>query len=269
MKRVAMGVAVLSISLGPALAQVPVNDAQVTTKETQTARCMLKARQYKKATLDPTQKVRGSVATAGSGGAVAAVGTSSVMGPTGAAGAATVAGIDFGALMSLGGGAATSVGVVNQVLQGVAAVAPAMQSNQSALEGVGQQIGSVDGVHGAWDQNAGARVNTGAAWGQAVQVGTTTMQLRNDALMRDLSEASATAKVMTFDAGEIRLVDDGGTIADNSVARAPVVASTGAVFTELKAEQAAARPDAGVDELWKGTDTPSDIAAALANHGAY
>ncbi|WP_404294147.1 hypothetical protein ACD578_28400 (plasmid) [Microvirga sp. RSM25] len=207
MRKVALSLLGALVTTG-ALAQVPVNDAARLKEEDKTARCMLRSRTYKDNTLKPTEGVKGSVVAPQSGGTSMNAGTSYVIGPGQVSG--VVNGVDVGAL--IGG----TLGVINAVqgknyaamAQSIGALAAVIEANMQGLNQGKAQIGSVQSLQGAWDQNSQARIGMVGVWGQAIQAGSIRLQYENDKLLRLLDEASQRQKALSFDPSTVRLVDD-------------------------------------------------------------
>ncbi|SDR63427.1 hypothetical protein SAMN05519103_08602 [Rhizobiales bacterium GAS113] len=209
----------------PALAQVPVKDTQREGKETSIARCVAKSQQLKQEEMSPRQGVTKSVRAPGSGGGASAVGNVPVLGSSvsQASPPASVAGVNLEGITSapqiagvptnviattaslLGNG---RVATAAQVVGALGAMAGALSSNASGLNGVGAQIGAVNGIQGAWDQNSSGRLAGAAVWGQGIQAGTLTLQMLNERMLRKLAEQSESAKLMQYEASRARLVDD-------------------------------------------------------------
>jgi hypothetical protein len=242
--RVATTVVLVGLSL-PAAAQVPVNDSDRTTTETETRTCMQRARSYKQQTESPTTGIHGSVATpggtstAGSAGSAQQAGNSNLVG--GALTGTTVGGIDITGLLAVGGSvAALKSNNAGQVVNAMAAVSAALGANSGNLNLQGQGIGTVDTMQGAFDQNSAARLSGASLWGQAVQTGTTTLQLRNQQLQDQNAAASASAAVMEYDASKARLVDDDTSLSDNASKTATSPTTLDEIQAALAKAQAAA-----------------------------
>jgi hypothetical protein len=207
MNRIALSLLGALLTTG-AVAQVPVNDAARLKEEDKTARCMLRSRTYKDNTLKPTEGVKGSVVAPKAGGASMNAGTSYVIGPGQSSG--VVNGVDVGVLV---GG---TLGVINAVqgknyaamAQSIGALAAVIEANMQGLNQGKSQIGSVQSLQGAWDQNSQARVGTVGIWGQAIQAGSMRLQYQNDRLIRMLDEASNRQKMLTYDRSKARLVEE-------------------------------------------------------------
>jgi hypothetical protein len=207
MRKVALPLLGALVTTG-ALAQVPVNDAARLKEEDKTARCMLRSRTYKDNTLKPTEGVKESVVAPKAGGASMNAGVSNVITPGPTTG--IVNGVDVGAL--IGG----TLGVINAVqgknyaamAQSIGALAAVIEANMQGLNQGKAQIGSVQSLQGAWDQNSQARVGTVGIWGQAIQAGSMRLQFENDKLIRMLDEASNRQKMLTYDRSKARLVEE-------------------------------------------------------------
>jgi hypothetical protein len=191
-----------------ALAQVPTNDAARLKEEDKTARCMLRSRTYKDNTLKPSEGVKGSVVAPQSGGTSMNAGTSYVIGPGQSSG--IVHGVDVGALID------GTLGVINAVqgknyaamAQSIGALAAVIEANMQGLNQGKAQIGSVQSLQGAWDQNSQARIGTVGVWGQAIQAGSIRLRYENDKLIRMLDEGSNRQKMLTYDRTKARLVEE-------------------------------------------------------------
>lgn len=237
----------------PALAQVPTNDADRTGKETNTQVCMERARTYKKRTEAPTTGVKGSFADQGGGGSLSQAGSANLMG--GALGGTNVGGLDLSGIMAVVGGvAALKSKNAGNVINALSAVSGAIQQNKTDLAGQGQAIGSVDSIQGAFDQNSSGRLSEAGIWGQAVQSGTTRLQMQNQQLLDQTAAASATANIMDYDKSKVRLVDDGKITSDNSQTPSTDTTSLDAIQKELARLQEEARKKA----LTNPTSTPNE-----------
>jgi hypothetical protein len=191
-----------------ALAQVPTNDAARLKEEDKTARCMLRSRTYKDNTVKPTEGVKESIVAPKAGGASMNAGVSNVL--TAAPTAGVVNGVDVGALV---GGTLGVIGAIQgknyaAMAQSIGALAAVIEANMQGLNQGKAQIGSVQSLQGAWDQNSQARVGTVGIWGQAIQAGSIRLQYENDKLIRQLEAASQQQKVLTYNPATVRLVDD-------------------------------------------------------------
>jgi hypothetical protein len=121
-----------------------------------------------------------------------------------------VNGVDVGALV---GGA---LGVINAVqgknyaamAQSIGALSAVIEANMQGLNQGQAQIGAVESLQGAWDQNSQARIGTVGIWGQAIQAGSIRLQYENDKLIRMLAEASNRQKILTYDRTKARLVEE-------------------------------------------------------------
>ncbi|SDR63677.1 hypothetical protein SAMN05519103_08902 [Rhizobiales bacterium GAS113] len=224
--RTIVAAAAFGFVVSPALAQVPVQDTKREGKETSIARCVAKSQQLKQEEMSPRQGVTKSVQAPGSGGGASTVGNAPVLGssansaspPTSVAGvnlegitsAPQIAGAPTNAIAATATVLGNSrIATAAQVVGALGAMAGALSSNSSGLNGVGALIGSVNGVQGAWDQNSSGRLAGTAVWGQGIQAGTLTLQMLNDRMLRKLAEQSEAAKLMQYDASRARLVDGG------------------------------------------------------------
>ncbi|MBA8904149.1 hypothetical protein [Phyllobacterium sp. P30BS-XVII] len=237
----------------PSMAQVPTNDADRTRKETNTQVCMERARTYKKRTEAPTTGVKGSFADQGGGGSLSQSGGGDIMG--GAFGGTTVGGVDLGSIM----GVASSIAALKSknagnVINALSAVSGAIQQNKTDLEGQGQAIGSVNSIQGAFDQNSSGRLSEAGIWGQAVQSGTTRLQMQNQQLLDQTAAASATSNIMAYDKSKVRLVDDDKVKSDNSQTPSTDNTSLDAIQKELARLQEEARKNA----LTNPNSTPNE-----------
>lgn len=241
-----------------ALAQVPVADTAREAKETQTAGCVARAAISKGATLPPVQGVKGSLVAPSPAAGSAQVGATSLtgLGSTGAASTglgsfsgSTVGGVDFGNLTSTATSAASpsapslgpsSVATVGQAVNSLSGLTSALQSNGPSLLAAGAAIGSLNAAQAAWSQNTSARISGVSIWGQAVQVGSIALQLRNLMLLQQAARASGQVQVMTYNAATAVLVGGAPTIANNSVVSPVQSPSYAAVAAALSAAQKAA-----------------------------
>lgn len=235
----------------PAMAQVPVNDSERTKREIETRTCMERARTYKQRAEAPTKGVQGSVAhpggtstaggtsTVSGAGALAQAGGGNVMG--GALSGTSIGGVDLSGIMAIAGGvAALKSNTAGQAINAMSAVSAAIAGNRNSLTTQGQAIGSVNTVHGAFDQNTSGRLSEASVWGQAVQSGTTTLQLRNQQLLDQSAAASATSNIMDYDKSKARLVDHGKVKSDNTDSSATDTTNLNAIRQELARLQAEA-----------------------------
>jgi hypothetical protein len=283
MKRNAAALA-LSIALcSSAVAQVPVADTAREAKETQTAGCMARAAVSKGATTQPTQGVKGSMVAPSAAAPSAQVGDASVTGlASSGAGAtntglgsfsgSTVSGVDFSKLTtpSINGAAAapalgpSSVATIGQTVNGLSSLTSALQSNGPSLASAGAAIGTLSAAQAAWSQNTSARIGGVSIWGQAIQVASLTLQLRNLMLLQQAARASGQAQVMTYNAAAAILVGGAPAIADNSITTPAQLPPYTAVAAALSAaQQAAAAAKAPAPPLWPGVTSPQqDLAAA-------
>jgi hypothetical protein len=83
-----------------------------------------------------------------------------------------------------------------------------IEANMQGLNQGQAQIGAVESLQGAWDQNSQARIGTVGIWGQAIQAGSIRLQYENDKLIRMLAEASNRQKILTYDRTKARLVEE-------------------------------------------------------------
>lgn len=227
-----------SLAGNSAIAQVPVNDAERTIKETETRTCIQRARTYKQRAEAPTNGIRGSVAGAGESGGQRAGGVS-IGG--GAFSGTTIGGIDLSALMMVAGAAsALKAKNAGEVFNAIAATQAAIQSNQALIAGQGSQIGSATSIQGAFDQNSGTRLSGSSLWGQAVEGGNTTVKIRNQQLMDEAAAQSRAARIWGKGgaANENRI--DPATIPDNAAAIPMQPSTAGQVAADLKKAQAEA-----------------------------
>jgi hypothetical protein len=229
----------------PAMAQVPVNDGERTKTEAETRTCMERARTYKQRAEAPTKGVHASVAhpggtsTASGARALAQAGGGNVMG--GALSGTSVGGVDLSGIMAIAGGvAALKSNNAGQATNAMSAVSAAIVANKNSLATQGQAIGSVNSIQGAFDQNSSVRLSEASVWGQAVQSGTTTLQLRNQQLLDQTAAASATSNIMDYDKSKARLVDDDKVKSDNTESGATDTTNLDAIQQQLAKLQAEA-----------------------------
>jgi hypothetical protein len=235
----------------PAMAQVPVNDGERTKTETETRTCMERARTYKQRAEAPTKGVHASVANPGgtstAGGTSAASGAGSlaqagggnVMG--GALSGTSIGGVDLSGIMAIAGGvAALKSNNAGQAVNAMSAVSAAIAANKHSLVTQSQAIGSVNSIQGAFDQNSSGRLSEASVWGQAMQSGATTLQLRNQQLLDQTAAASATSNIMDYDKSNARLVDDDKVKSDNTESGATDTTNLDAIQQELARLQAEA-----------------------------
>jgi hypothetical protein len=217
LKAGAMGLATTLLLAGSAFAQVPVADSLREAKETATASCMTAAQQFNTQTVAPTKGTQGSVVAPGAATAAptAAVGTADLTGGAGTPAAVSslspgvaspgsVGSINFAPLVNsvgpvFGGaqGGAFNIGTAIQALGAVSAVATGLQANKSALTAASQAVGTLNPLHGAWDQNSAGRLAGISVWNQAAQAAGVTVQLRNQILLSRIMAASAAANFMS------------------------------------------------------------------------
>lgn len=227
----------------PAIAQVPTNDADRTGKESSTQVCMERARTYKQRTEAPTNVVRGSFADQGGGGSLTQSGGGNIMG--GALSGTSVVGVDLSGIMGVVGGIASLKSKnAGQVLNALTAVSAAIEQTKSGLAGQGQAIGSVNSIQGAFEQNSSGRLSEAAIWGQAVQSGSTRLQLQNQQLLDQSAADSAAARIMEYDKAKAKLVDDGKFKSDNREMPSTDTTSLDAIQKELARLQEEARKNA-------------------------
>jgi hypothetical protein len=248
MKSMLCAIPLFALLASSALAQVPVADVAREAKETQTAGCVARAATSKGATLQPAQGVKGSMIAPSVAGPSAQVGASNVTGLGSIAGSA-VGDADFGnfisasilatKMLSASSLAPSSAATVRQVVNGLSAVTSAVQTNGPSLLGASATIGSVATAQAAWSQNTGARIGAASIWGQAIQVGSLSLQLRNLMLLQQAAKASGQAQVMTYDAAAAVLVGGAPTVADNSVTTPLQSPNYAAVAEALSAGQKA------------------------------
>ena len=229
----------------PAMAQVPVNDSERTKREAETRTCMERARTYKQRAEAPTKDVQGSVAhpggtsTASGAGSLAQAGGGNVMG--GALSGTSVGGVDLAGIMAVAGGvAALKSENAGQAVNAMSAVSAAIAANKNGLATQGQANGSVNSIQGAFDQNSSDRLSEASVWGQAVQSGTTTLQLRNQQLLDQTVAASATSNIMDYDKLKARLIDGDKVKSDNTESGATDTTNFDAIRQELARLQAEA-----------------------------
>ena len=201
--RAALAVAVVLLAGCDALAQVPVADGKRLGTESDTARCMLRARQFKSDSLKPAQGIKGSVATPSGAAAGQGAGLSPLTG-AGATGA-VAGGLDFGSIAKAAG-LGPSVASAVQSAAAIAGASGAMGANGQSFSASGAGVGSAGPLQGSWDQNSMAKVSTGGVWNQAVQTGSTRLQLRTGALMRAVKVQSNASGVLEYDPATAVLV---------------------------------------------------------------
>lgn len=198
-------VACVSIAL-PAQAEVPVNDASRTTKETNTAACMQRARTYKQATVSPSRGVTSSFSTQGDLAGVGPVNGATVSGSP--LSGTTIGNSDLAILLAAGQGvAALKTKNAGQVVNALAAVAAAIKANGTTLTGQEQKIGTANSLQGALDQNSAVRLSGAQIWNQAIGAVNTTVQMRNQRLIDAAAAESAATRVMTYDPAKASFVN--------------------------------------------------------------
>ncbi|MGN8119168.1 hypothetical protein [Labrys sp. 22185] len=226
MKSLFLAAALMLGFLCPALAQVPVSDAKRLSDETGIANCMAKARAATDSTVQPEQQIHGSVSTPGNAGQSGQVGSANVTGSAGGSytipavgnigNNGVVNGIDFGSVLQVAGSIESLKGRnVVQAVAAAAAIASALQQNNSNWQASSSAIGSANGIQAAFDQNSGTRVGTGAAWNQAVQTGNGWLALQNQRLMDQTAASAAQAQVMTYDQAKAGFVAPKSSAPDN------------------------------------------------------
>lgn len=163
----------------------------------------------------------------------------------GALGGTNVGGVDLAGILAVVGGAASlKSNNAGQVINALSAVSAAIEQNKTGLVRQGQAIGSVNSIQGAFDQNSSGRLSEAGVWGQAVQSGTTRLQMQNQQLLDQTAAASATANIMDYDKSKVRLVDDGKINSDNTESVSTDTTSLDAIQKELARLQAEARKNA-------------------------
>ena len=195
-----------AVGTGMAAAQVPVGDVAREGKETAIANCVTKYKDSKAKTLQPAQGIKGSMAAPTDGGAAAGVGDAGLMGSASTATIGSLGGVNLGSLSGAPPITSDFMGMLSQTLGGLAAVSGGVQSNKSGLQTAVAIIGTLSALDNGWRQNSGARLGSAAVWGQAIQLGTTLLQLRQNELLRQAAGASAASQVMTYDPTKARLV---------------------------------------------------------------
>ncbi|MDP9573835.1 UNVERIFIED_ORG: stage V sporulation protein SpoVS [Agrobacterium larrymoorei] len=199
-------VTLLSLAATPAFAQVPVNDAERTGTETNTAVCMRRARTFKQSTVSPTRDIHGSVTGSNDTGGMRAVAGGTVVGAP--LSGSTISGNDFAVLMAV---ASTVQAIksknVGQAISALAAVASAISANGQTLSAQSQTIGQANTLKGAFEQNGITRLTNAQIWNQAIQAISTTVQLRNQRLLDMSAAASATAKTGAYDPSKTMLTE--------------------------------------------------------------
>jgi hypothetical protein len=115
----------------------------------------------------------------------------------------------------------------------------------------------------AWTQNTSARIGGVSIWGQAVQVASLTLQLRNLILLQQATRASGQAQVMTYNPAMAVLVGGAKMVADNSVAAPVQLPTYSAIVSALSvAQNAAAIASAPSGPLWPGLASSQQNSAA-------
>jgi hypothetical protein len=239
---------------------VPVADTAREVKETQTAGCTVRAAASKGATLQPAQGIKGSLVAPSPAASSAEVGATSVtgLGSTGVGvpstglgsfSGTTVGGVNLSNLASspTGAGATSppslgpsSVATLGQIVNGLSGLGSALQSNGPTLLAAGAAIGSLSAAQAAWSQNTSARIGGVSIWGQAIQVGSLALQLRNLMLLQQTARASGQAEVMTYNGAAAVLVGGAPAVSENSIITAVQSPTYAAVAAALSASQRAA-----------------------------
>ncbi|GAJ96134.1 hypothetical protein [Rhizobium rhizogenes] len=192
-------------AISPALAQVPVNDAARTTKETNTAACMQRARTFKQSSVTPSRGVTTSVTSKGDLAGIKQVSGAGISGSPFSG--TSIANSDLSILLAVGQSVqALKTKNTGQVVSALAAVAAAISANTSTLKNQATAIGTANSLQGAFDQNTAARLSGAQIWNQTIQAVTTTVQLRNQRLVDQAAAESAATKVMTYDPGSVSFV---------------------------------------------------------------
>lgn len=192
-------------AISPALAQVPVNDAARTTKETNTAACMQRARTFKQSSVTPSRGVTTSVTSKGDLAGMQQVNGVVISGST--LSGTSIANSDLSILLAVGQSVqALKTKNAGQVVSALAAVAAAISANTSTLKNQATMIGTANSLQGAFDQNTAARLSGAQIWNQTIQAVTTTTQIRNQRLVDQAAAESAATKVMTYDPGSVSFV---------------------------------------------------------------
>jgi len=180
---------------GPAIAQVPTNDAERTGTETRTKVCMKRARTFKQAAVSPTQGVHSSVTLKNDLAGMGGVSGQSVLG--GALSGTSIAGHDFRILMHVANGIeAMRTKNVGQAVSSLAAVASAIEANTTTLGQQSAAIGMSTTQQGAFDQNTMARLSMAQVWNQALQAITSRNAMRNQKLLDQAAAESALSDFM-------------------------------------------------------------------------
>ncbi|SCB40506.1 hypothetical protein [Rhizobium hainanense] len=190
-----------------AQAEVPVNDASRTTKETNIAACMQRARTYKQSTVAPSRGVTTSLSTQGDLAGVGQVNGASVSGSP--LSGTTIGNSDLAILLAVGQGVtALKTKNAGQVVNALAAVAAAISSNASTLKSQQNAIGTANSLQGAMDQNSAVRLSGAQIWNQAIGAVNTTVQMRNQRLIDAAAAESAATRVMTYNPAKASFVND-------------------------------------------------------------
>ncbi len=189
-----------------AQAEVPVNDAARTSKETNTAVCMQRARTYKQSTVAPSRGVTTSFSTQRDLAGVGQVSGASVSGSP--LSGTTIGNSDLAILLAARGIASLKTKNAGQVFNALAAVAAAISSNASTLKRQQNAIGASSSLQGAFDQNSAVRLSGTQIWNQAIGAVNTTVQLRNQRLIDAAAAESAATRIMTYDPAKASFVND-------------------------------------------------------------
>ncbi|OLP59653.1 hypothetical protein BJF93_11335 [Xaviernesmea oryzae] len=196
----------VSLSFIPSnsFAQVPVNDAQRTEKETSTAVCMKRARTFKQSALSPTRNIHASMTVGNDTGGIRAVSGADLLGVP--LSGSSVGGHDFAVLLQIANTVqAIKTKNVGQAVNALAAIAATIAQNASSLSQQSNTIGTAASIKGAFEQNAITRLSNAQLWNQATEATSMTTLLRNQRLLDLATTASATAKAATYDLSRMTL----------------------------------------------------------------
>lgn len=186
---------VATVHSRPALAQVPVNDAERTDTETRTKVCMQRARTFKQASVSPNRGIHGSVTTTKDLAGMLGVSGQSVLGAT--LNGTSIAGNDFQILMAVVSSIqAMKTKNVGQAINSLAAVAAAIEANTTTLKSQSAAIGTASTQQGAFDQNTMARLSAAQVWNEAIQAVTSRNTMRNQKLLDEAAAESALSNFM-------------------------------------------------------------------------
>ncbi|UXS05632.1 hypothetical protein FY156_29030 (plasmid) [Agrobacterium tumefaciens] len=156
---------------------------------------MKRARMYKQASVAPTQGMHASVTNQNDLAGMGGVSGQSVLG--GALTGTSIGGNDFQILIAVATGIqAMRTKNVGQVVNSLAAVAAAIQSNTTTINSQSATIGSAQTQQGAFDQNTMTRLSTAQVWNQAVQAMTTRNAMRNQKQLDQAADESALSNFM-------------------------------------------------------------------------